>query len=84
MRQLRGVDLRAGEQRVDHPEFGPLRLDCDTLLVPDTDQTVLVYSAAPGSREAAALDLLRVAGTQRFTAAQPEADFTRIYPFVAE
>jgi hypothetical protein len=36
--------------------------------VPDTDQTIIVYSAAPGSREAEALQLLRVIGTEQMTA----------------
>ncbi len=42
-------------------------LDCDALEVPDCDQTVVVYSAAPGTPEAAALELLRVTGTEQFT-----------------
>ncbi|WP_431971802.1 helix-turn-helix transcriptional regulator [Nocardia sp. bgisy134] len=45
---------------IEHPALGRLTLDCDTLLVPEVDQTVVVYSAAPGTPEAAALDLLRV------------------------
>ncbi|WP_345494990.1 helix-turn-helix transcriptional regulator [Nocardia callitridis] len=56
-----------GTKRIDHPELGALVLDCDTLLVPDTDQSVVVYSAAPGTRDASALDLLRITGTQQFT-----------------
>ena len=41
-----------------------LVLECDTLHVPDTDQLVVVYSAAPDTPEAGALALLRVVGTQ--------------------
>ncbi|MEU3166826.1 hypothetical protein [Streptosporangium sp. NPDC006930] len=41
-------------------------LDCDTLLLSDSDQAVLVYSAEPGALEATALDLLRVTGVQHF------------------
>ncbi|MEU4342001.1 helix-turn-helix transcriptional regulator [Nocardia sp. NPDC023852] len=69
--ERRSGQWRSASKTVDHPEFGPLRLECDTLLVPDTDQAVVVYSAAPGSREASALDLLRVTGTQQFTVAEP-------------
>lgn len=47
-----------------HPSLGPITLDCDTLLVPDPDQMLVVYSAAPGTPEAEALALLRVIGTQ--------------------
>ncbi|MEU7767494.1 helix-turn-helix transcriptional regulator [Nocardia sp. NPDC049190] len=67
--ERRSGQWRSASKTIDHPEFGPLRLDCDTLLVPDTDQAVVVYSAAPDSPEASALDLLRVTGTQRFTPA---------------
>jgi transcriptional regulator with XRE-family HTH domain len=59
--------LRAGSTTVDHPELGQLVLDCDVLQVPESDQTVLVYSAAPGTSSASALDLLRVTGLEQFT-----------------
>ena len=62
---------RSGRQRststtVVHPELGRLVLDCDVLVVPEADQTMLVYSAGPGTSEASALDLLRVTGLERF------------------
>ncbi|GAB4587232.1 helix-turn-helix transcriptional regulator [Nocardia sp. IFM 10818] len=65
-RSGRSHQLRSSTKTIAHPEFGHLTLDCDTLLVPDSDQTVIVYSAAPGTREASALDLLRVTGLERF------------------
>lgn len=52
---------------VVHAELGPLVLDCDTLEIPGDDQQLIVYSAAPGTREAEALALLKVIGTQRLT-----------------
>ncbi|MGW4279808.1 MmyB family transcriptional regulator [Nocardia sp. NPDC004750] len=67
----RSGQWRSATKTIDHPDLGSLRLDCDTLLVPDTDQAVVVYSAAPGSREASALELLRVTGAQRFTVTEP-------------
>jgi transcriptional regulator with XRE-family HTH domain len=36
-------------KRVDHPETGPLEFECQVLHVPDTDQRLIFYSAAPGS-----------------------------------
>ncbi len=36
-------------KRVAHPLAGPLEFDCHVLHVPDTDQRLVVYSAAPGS-----------------------------------
>lgn len=59
--------LRAGSPTLEHPELGRLTLDCDVLLVPESDQTFLVYSAESGTREASALELLRVTGLEQFT-----------------
>jgi hypothetical protein len=36
-------------------------------LLPDTDQSMIVYSAAAGTREASALDVLRVIGTEQMS-----------------
>jgi transcriptional regulator with XRE-family HTH domain len=54
---------------IRHPEIGLITLDCDTLMLPDTDQSMIVYSAAAGSPEATALALLRVTGTERMSSA---------------
>ncbi|MEP9381933.1 helix-turn-helix transcriptional regulator [Nocardioides sp. KR10-350] len=59
---------RSHSKTLVHPSLGPLTLDCDTLHVPDVDQAVVVYSAPPGTREAEALALLRVVGTQDLVA----------------
>ncbi|TDC05721.1 XRE family transcriptional regulator [Nonomuraea longispora] len=61
----RSAAWRAATKSIRHPQLGTITLDCDTLMLPDTDQTVLVYSAEPGSPEAAALDMLRVTGLQQ-------------------
>lgn len=58
--------LRSGSTTVEHSELGTLTLDCDVLLVPEADQTVLVHSAAPGTPSASALELLRVTGLEQF------------------
>ncbi|MGA4508127.1 helix-turn-helix transcriptional regulator [Propionibacteriaceae bacterium G1746] len=60
--------VRTHAKSVIHPELGPLRLDCDSLEVPDDDQQLIVFSAAPGTHEADALALLRVIGTQQLAA----------------
>ncbi|NEW25964.1 helix-turn-helix transcriptional regulator [Nocardia cyriacigeorgica] len=65
--ERRAGHLRNSRKTIVHPDLGRLTLDCDTLLVPDSDQTVVVYSAAPGTPEAGALELLRVTGTEEFT-----------------
>jgi transcriptional regulator with XRE-family HTH domain len=61
---------RSHSKTVEHPTLGMLKLECDTLHVPDVDQKLIVYSAAPGSPEAEALELLRVIGTQDLTPAR--------------
>ena len=62
--------LRSTHKRIEHPELGVLDFDCDTLIIPESDQRLVIYSAAPGSREVEALALLRVIGTQSMTAEQ--------------
>jgi MmyB-like transcription regulator ligand binding domain len=63
---LRELDERHGDhKKIHHPELGLLELDCNVLHVQGDDQTLLVYSAAPGSRDAEALALLGVVGLQR-------------------
>ena len=61
---------RSHTKTVTHPTLGELTLECDTLHVPDVDQSLLVYSAAPGSPAAEALALLRVVGTQDLSTAR--------------
>jgi transcriptional regulator with XRE-family HTH domain len=52
---------------VDHPEVGPVTLDCDTLTVSGSDQRVMLYTAEPGTEDAERLALLTVLGTQALT-----------------
>lgn len=49
-----------------HPEVGAITLDCDVLSVHGSDLRVVVYTAAPGTPETAALRLLAAVGLQRF------------------
>ncbi|MFE6889426.1 helix-turn-helix transcriptional regulator [Streptomyces sp. NPDC057694] len=48
----------AARKTVDHPEVGPLTLDCDILTVAGDDLRVMVYTAEPGTPDADALALL--------------------------
>jgi transcriptional regulator with XRE-family HTH domain len=59
---------RSSTKTVHHPELGPVTLDCDVLILPDTDQRLVVYSAAPGTPAAEALAVLRVVGLQELSA----------------
>lgn len=44
----------------DVPGLGRITLDCESLAVPDDDQTLVVYSAAPGTPDSEKLDRLRM------------------------
>ncbi len=49
-------------KRFTHPEVGRLDLHCQTLLDPDTDHTLLVFTATPGTASHDTLQLLAVLG----------------------
>lgn len=57
-------DRRVDRKAYEVPGIGRITLDCDPLEVPNDDQLLIVYSAAPGSPDAEKLDLLRVVGLQ--------------------
>ncbi|MFI9509163.1 helix-turn-helix transcriptional regulator [Nocardia sp. NPDC052566] len=63
--------VRSLTKTIAHPALGTLTFDCDALLVPEADQTVVVHSAAPGTPTASAVDLLRVTGLEQFTSDLP-------------
>jgi transcriptional regulator with XRE-family HTH domain len=67
--QTRPAGARVADRKtLDHPEIGRITLDCDVLAVEGSDLRVVVYTAPPGSPDAAALELLNVVGLQRFSA----------------
>jgi hypothetical protein len=43
---------------------GPITVDCDSLALTEQDQHLVLYTAAKDSRDAEALALLAVIGTQ--------------------
>jgi transcriptional regulator with XRE-family HTH domain len=53
---------------IDHPQVGPVTLDCDTLTVAGSDQRIMLYTAEPGTEDAERLALVTVLGTQTLTA----------------
>ena len=54
-----------GPIRVRHPEVGPLELHCQMLVDPDQSQSLVVYTATPGSESYEKLQLLSVVGSSR-------------------
>lgn len=72
------IDVVFSEQkRLQHPQVGRLDLFCQTLLDPDQLQSLLVFTATPGSESHDKLDLLAVLAGQSvastFSCAQPGA-----------
>ncbi|SHM87020.1 helix-turn-helix transcriptional regulator [Cryptosporangium aurantiacum] len=49
-------------KRISHPELGVLELHCQTLVDPDQSQTLLVFTAPPGTESYEKLQLLSVLG----------------------
>ncbi|WP_199810859.1 helix-turn-helix transcriptional regulator [Streptomyces sp. NRRL F-525] len=61
------VGLRWSEtKRFVHPQVGRLDLYCQLLLEPDQGQSLLVFTATPGTESHEKLALLTVLGTDRF------------------
>jgi hypothetical protein len=57
--QARRVGVYEQERKtIDHPQVGALQVDCDILTTHRNDLRVVVYTAAPGSRSAKALEEL--------------------------
>jgi transcriptional regulator with XRE-family HTH domain len=54
-----------------HPAVGEITLDCDALMLTDSDQHLVLYSAPPGSRDAQTLALLHVLGPRSVDAGGP-------------
>ncbi|MFT7869057.1 MULTISPECIES: helix-turn-helix transcriptional regulator [Amycolatopsis] len=61
----------SARKTIDHPDVGPLTLDCDVLSVAGSDLRLMVYSAEPGTDAADRLALLGVIGTQSLVGEQP-------------
>jgi hypothetical protein len=65
--------MRGTHKTFVHPQVGPMELECEVLLAADGEQTLILYTARPGTETAEKLQLLRVLGPERF-ASQPARD----------
>jgi transcriptional regulator with XRE-family HTH domain len=54
-----------------HPAVGEITVDCDSLTLTDRDQHLVLYTAPPGSRDADALALLSMLGTESLKSSLP-------------
>lgn len=66
--ERRVAERSADRKTIEHPEIGPITLDCDMLTVHGSDLRLVVYTAQPGSSDADALALLAAIGMQTFEA----------------
>lgn len=53
---------------IDHPEVGPIELDCDIVTVQGAELRLIIFSAEPGTTAAEKLQLLTIIGTERISA----------------
>jgi transcriptional regulator with XRE-family HTH domain len=56
----------ANRKTIDHPQVGPITLDCDVLQIAGTDLELVVFTAEPGSPEASTLAMIGALGLQSF------------------
>ncbi len=59
---------REDAKTVEHPAVGPVAVACDTLTDGDTEQKIVIMTAAPGSPDETTLRLAAVAGAPTATA----------------
>ncbi|GAA3944304.1 helix-turn-helix transcriptional regulator [Microbacterium soli] len=59
-----GESAPARRKVIDHPEVGPIGLDCDTVEVAGDDLRVMIYTAVPGTEDASRLALAVALGVQ--------------------
>jgi transcriptional regulator with XRE-family HTH domain len=62
--RFEAVPRSSARKTTTHPSVGELTLDCEVLTVTGSDLRIIVFTAAPGTSDAANLDLLRVIGVQ--------------------
>jgi len=61
--------LRGRRKTLLHPQVGLLTLECEVLLAAAGEQSLILFTAAPGTDAAEKLELLRVLGRESFAAA---------------
>jgi transcriptional regulator with XRE-family HTH domain len=61
--------LRSSRKTFVHPQVGSLTLDCEVLLAASGEQSLILFTARPGTQEAEKLELLRVLGREHFAGA---------------
>ena len=60
---------RVCHKTILHPQVGPIALECEVLLAASGEQSLVLYTARPGTDAAEKLELLRVLGRETFAEA---------------
>ena len=58
--------LRDCRKTILHPQVGPIEVECEELLAASGEQSLVIYTARPGTGAAEKLELLRVLGRETF------------------
>ena len=61
---------RVCHKTILHPQVGPIALECEVLLAASGEQSLVLYTARPGTDAAEKLELLRVLGRETFAEAR--------------
>ena len=62
--------MRSSSKTIIHPAVGPIELACEVLLAASGEQSLILYTAKPGTDAAQKLELLRVLGRETFAQAR--------------
>jgi transcriptional regulator with XRE-family HTH domain len=62
--RFEAIPRSSSSKTTTHPSVGDITLDCEVLSVIGSDLRIIVFTATPGTRDAANLDLLSVIGVQ--------------------
>lgn len=63
----RAVGHESHSKTIHHPSVGAIALDCDVVLMPDTEARLVIYTCAAGSEDASRLQLAITVGQQELS-----------------
>ncbi len=70
--QQHEVELKSARRKhLNHPELGPIELDCQFLYTENRGQALLIFTAVPGTADHEKLQLISVIGSQQLAPARP-------------
>ncbi|WP_415924570.1 hypothetical protein [Streptomyces sp. MI02-7b] len=70
----------AARKTIDHPQVGPMRLDCDVLTVAGSDLRIMIYTPDPGTEDSERLTPLTPLDTRAMSSTPPCHRLWRVRP----